>query len=402
MAGDGAVFLGEARLVEDRGTLALQSRRRAQQRAEGHDPGAAHTGQQDAVGLGARGAARLGQRGDRPVGGGAGLPRPPAPALDQDEARAEALEAGKILVAGGLVDRPLAPEFGLQRHHREAVRLHAAVAAAFAHVRVDDDPPVGVLQRAALAPPALLGRAHLVVDDRRDPLPVAQLALHPVERVAVIDGDAVRELPVEGVFLGLVGDHGDAAHPFRLELAGHALDRERPVHRLAAGHRDGVVVEHLVGDVDAAGDGSPDRENAGVEIGAVADVLEHVPGLGEGRLPDPARALAAHMGEGRCLAVHPLRHVVAADSRQCAAPLRHLGRAVVRAAGAEIGNPLDRRLLGRGALAPTSRAGGTGAPRRARPRRSGRAARPASARLRRGRARPRRAAVAGRSRRTCR
>ena len=43
-----------------------------------------------------------------------------------------------------------------------------------------------------------------------------------------MDRHAVGELPVEGVFLGLVGDHGDAADAFRLNLAGHALDRERP------------------------------------------------------------------------------------------------------------------------------------------------------------------------------
>ena len=167
-----------------------------------------------------------------------------------------------------------------------------------------------------------------------------------------MDRHAVGELPVEGVFLGLVGDHGDAADAFRLNLAGHALDRERPVHRLAAGHRHRVVVENLVGHVDAGGDRSPDRQNAGVEISAVADVLEDVRGLGEGRLPDPARALAPHVGEGRGLPVHPLRHVVAADAGERAAPLRHLGRAVVGAARAEVGHALHRRRLGRFALRP--------------------------------------------------
>ncbi len=74
-------------------------------------------------------------------------------ALDGDEARAEALEAGIILVAGRLVDLPLAAEGGLDRHDRDAVRLHAAIAAAFADQLVDEDALVGIGEGAALAPP---------------------------------------------------------------------------------------------------------------------------------------------------------------------------------------------------------------------------------------------------------
>ena len=48
-----------------------------------------------------------------------------------------------------------------------------------------------------------------------------------------------------------------------------------------------------------------DRQRAGVEVGAVAEVLEHVLGLGERRLADPGRAFAAHLGEGVGAAVHP-------------------------------------------------------------------------------------------------
>ena len=81
-------------------------------------------------------------------------------------------------------------------------------------------------------------------------------------------------------------------------------------------------------------------------VGAVAQVGEDVLGLGERRLADPGRALAAHLGEGHGLAVHPLNHVVAADAGQRPAALGHPGRAVVRAAGAEIGDALHRRMHG--------------------------------------------------------
>ena len=108
-------------------------------------------------------------------------------ALDRDEARAEALDAGVILVARALVDRALAAELGLHRRDRHAVRLDAAVAAAFAHELVDDDAlgRIGIL--AALAAAALLGRAGLVVEQHRAARRFAQLALHGVELVAMVD-----------------------------------------------------------------------------------------------------------------------------------------------------------------------------------------------------------------------
>ena len=38
-----------------------------------------------------------------------------------------------------------------------------------------------------------------------------------------------------------------------------------------------------------------DRQRAGVVVGAVAEILEDVRALGERRLADPLRALAAHL-----------------------------------------------------------------------------------------------------------
>ena len=91
----------------------------------------------------------------------------------------------------------------------------------------------------------------------------------------------------------------------------------------------------------AGRDAGPDRQQAAVIVGAVAEIGEDMIGIGERRLADPRRALAAHLGEGRRSAVHPLRHEMAADAGNRAAALRHPGRAVVRAAGAEIGRPVE-------------------------------------------------------------
>ena len=85
--------------------------------------------------------------------------------------------------------------------------------------------------------------------------------------------------------------------------------------------------------------GGADRQRARVVEGAVADVLEDVLPRAERRLAEPGGALAAHLGEAARVAVHPLDHEVAADPGQRLGALGHVGRAAVRAAGAEIGQP---------------------------------------------------------------
>src|SRR5215470_9237188 len=66
--------------------------------------------------------------------------------------------------------------------------------------------------------------------------------------------------------------------------------------------------------------------------------------LAERRLAQPGHALATHLGEGLRVSVHPLRHVMATDAGQRAAPLWHLRRGVVGTTGAEIGDAPKRRL----------------------------------------------------------
>ena len=61
-------------------------------------------------------------------------------------------------------------------------------------------------------------------------------------------------------------------------------------------------------------------------------------------LTDPIGPLAAHMRVPRGLAIHPLRHIVAADTGIGPTALRHFGRAVMRAAGTEIRQPRGQIL----------------------------------------------------------
>src|SRR3546814_14085986 len=84
-----------------------------------------------------------------------------AAAVHGDEAGAEAVHAGEVLVAGRLVDGALAAELGFHRHHRDAVGLHRAVAAALADQLVDEDAFGRIGIASALTAAAFLGRPGL-------------------------------------------------------------------------------------------------------------------------------------------------------------------------------------------------------------------------------------------------
>ena len=114
--------------------------------------------------------------------------------------------------------------------------------------------------------------------------------------------------------------------------------------RLPAGHRDSVVEQNFVGDVDLCGERKTDRQRPRMIVGAVAEVLEHVAASRKRRLADPVGALAAHLREPLGGAIHPLHHVVAADAGVGAGAFRHFRRRIVRTTGAEIRRAL-RRLL---------------------------------------------------------
>src|SRR5215469_1731346 len=201
MAQHRAALLRHADLVEHGDTFAFEMRRHAEQRADRHHTGAADTGNQHAIRLAECGQCGVGQ-GREPVF--ADISRSAflhAAALDRHKTRAEAFEAGEILVAARLVDHALAAEFGLNRRHRQAVRLRRAVAAALADEVVDDYPLWRIGETAALAAAALLGGAGLVIDDRRNALELADFALDVVELVAVPHGRAGWEIGAGRVFL---------------------------------------------------------------------------------------------------------------------------------------------------------------------------------------------------------
>src|SRR3546814_4723053 len=185
-----------------------------------------------------------------------------AAAVHGDEAGAEAVHAGEVLVAGRLVDGALAAELGFHRHHRDAVGLHRAVAAALADQLVDEDAFGRIGIASALTAAAFLGRTGLVVEQHADARRVAQLLLHAIEMVAVLDGDPGGPGGAGGILLRIVAHHHDTLDTLGGDLSGDHRRVERAVNRLPAGHRDGVVVEDLVGDIHPGPDGGADRQDA--------------------------------------------------------------------------------------------------------------------------------------------
>ena len=122
----------------------------------------------------------------------------------------------------------------------------------------------------------------------------------------MVQGGSGCPLHFSGVLVRLIRHQGDGLDPLAARLPANAPRGERPVVRLPAGHGHRIVVQHLEGDVDAGGHRGANGQGTGVEVGAVAHLLEDMLGGGEGRLAQPAGAFAAHLGEAVHIAVHKL------------------------------------------------------------------------------------------------
>jgi hypothetical protein len=156
------------------------------------------------------------------------------------------------------------------------------------------------------------------------------------------DGRAQGEVGPGRVFFGLVGHDDNPADPLRSNLAGQPRDGQSAVDRLTTGHRDGIVEQQFVGDVDVGGDRRPNRQNPGMSVGAVSEIGENMRRFRERRLANPRHAFPAHLGKRRRRPIHELGQVMAPDAGERPAAFGHLGRGVVRAPRAEIRGAAER------------------------------------------------------------
>ena len=170
MAGHGTALLSHTKLVDCGKRLALDMRTHSEDGTDGDYARATNTGDEQVEGpvSGERCQCRLRQIDQmrRWLDTRRGAARPPT--NDTDETRAEALGTGIVLVAGRLVDAPLAPKRRVRGQHGHAVGLDVAVAATLADARVDEDPSRRVADAPALAPTPLLGGTGLVVNQHAD------------------------------------------------------------------------------------------------------------------------------------------------------------------------------------------------------------------------------------------
>ena len=190
-------------------------------------------------------------------------------ALDGDETRTKAIDAGKVLVAVRLVDLAFAAELGLERLDRNAIRLLRAIPATFANQIIDEYALWRVRKAALLAATAPLRRAGLIVDENGQAVGVAKIPLHGVEVAAVVHFDNSRKIAGSRVFLWLVADDDNLSRTLGGNLMRDLADGKSTFRRLTTGHGDSVVVQYLVGDVDAGGGGGPDRQQSRMRIGCL-------------------------------------------------------------------------------------------------------------------------------------
>ena len=335
-------LLGEPGLVESAHVIALQHRGGADDLRRGHHARPADARQTDRALVERRGRWRR-HRGEGMVGR-SDRPTRGTRRGDVHERRAVALLARQVEVARVLIDAGLAPERGLDRLHRQAVALVAAVAASLTHAFVDDHTEVGCADLVALPVAALLRRAPLVVEQHR-------AALHHRQVFLGLDDPAATPHPhahgqvAELVATEVVGGDDDLADTDREEHLHERHHVELAEGVLAAGHRHSAVVEHLVRDVRPVGHGRTDGAEAGVEQRAVADVLEQVLVVDERRHPEPLGPLVAHRGEAddvaHALGFHHQDQRVAADAGTDECAVGNLGGGVVRAPRTEVRRAID-------------------------------------------------------------
>ena len=337
---DSSALLAQAGLVEAPHRLVLQQGGGSEYLVDGHDAGATDSHEVEVR----HGTMGTDSRGREPRAQGLEPMRRPLRLRsgfrnDGDEGRAVAVEAGVVGVAGRLMDLGLPAELGFDRGHAEAIRFDAAVAAALADPFVDEHPHRTLGRQAPFPLPAEVGGAMLVVDQRGDALDFAKKFLGLIEPFPRPQIDTRRQRDTS-VLLNFVGQDDRPPDALGLELASEVGNADRPVGRLAAGHRHGSVIEDFVGDRRAGRHRLANRERSRVEQGPVADVLENVRRVGEVRRPDPLGPLGAHLGKPGPDPLHGHRHAVATDPGGRDRALGHHSRAVVGTAGTEIREPL--------------------------------------------------------------
>ena len=113
---------------------------------------------------------------------------------------------------------------------------------------------------------------------------------------------------------------------------------------LTACHSNRIVVQNLVGDVDACSNALANGQDTAVKISPIANVGKHMLLVAKVLLANPRGALAAHLCKANRAAIHPYTHEMAANAGHRTRTLGNLCTCIVRTAGTEPRHAVCRRM----------------------------------------------------------
>ncbi len=161
-------------------------------------------------------------------------------------------------------------EVGVLGSNCDTVGLNAAITAAFADRRIDENAFLNLRGQIALAPTTQFGGTHLVIDKYGRALGGFQFRLSHSHLIAVIKSDPGRHLGVALPALGVRANHDNTLDTFTRHLLRDRNGMQFAINVLPSRHSDGVIVENFVGDIDLGCDRLADRQQPRMEISAVA------------------------------------------------------------------------------------------------------------------------------------
>ena len=156
-----------------------------------------------------------------------------------------------------------------------------------------------------LAQTTLFCRAGLVIDENSGAFDLPEFALQRIHFITMVKRNRRRKQAFILVFFRLVANHRDASGALGINLVSDSRHAEFAIDGLTARHRGRVVIEYFISDIYTRGDRLANRHIAGMEIRALAEILENMAIAQITRLADPADTFPTHLNQRRCLAIHP-------------------------------------------------------------------------------------------------
>ena len=165
------------------------------------------------------------------------------------------------MVTGALVNLAFSAEYRLLWEHREAVGFDAAVTATLTHRLVDHHPTISVTHFSFFTTAPFFGCTGLLVDNDRGSFELSELQHQGLVLIPMGQAKTRYGVKTSAPVLRGIRDQRDAPHPFAAQLTDQIANAQRAIDRLPASHRDGVVIEDLVGDIHPGGDRRTNRQH---------------------------------------------------------------------------------------------------------------------------------------------